>query len=240
MKYTEEEIRDFLENIPDTFEILKQGVAPELHKEYIEYSESFGRGDLSEEGTNQLSELLLTVKTPSADKKKALTILSHTGSIQAYRNIEAFSENVEDELKQWAHLAMMECRMLIESELTGKPGGFIATGLGGTEDKLRYYFLVLPLEGQQFDEIQQNVVTKEFELHAPVVNSRIETIKAAEAYIEITALIPLNIKITDFIETGIGKCNELGEFVLNHYYATNGTIPDKDEIIEIIKIVRED
>ena len=240
MKYTEEEIRDFLDNIPDTFEILTQGIAPELHKEYIKYSESFGTGDLSEEGINQLAGLLFKEKVPSTNKKKALTLLSHTGSILAYRKIEAFSENAEAGLKQWAHLAMMECRMLIESELTGKPGGFIATGLGGAEDKLRYFFLVLPLDGQQFDEIQQDVVKKEFELHAPVVNSRVETIEADGNYIEITALIPLNVKITDFIETGIGKCNELGEFVLNHYYATNGTIPDKDEIIEIIKIVRED
>lgn len=239
MRNTDEEIRQFLDNIPDRFEVLTQGISPDVHKEYIEYSESFGMGDLSEEKINHLAGLLLTNEIPLSVKKKVLTLLAHTGSIPAYRKIEAYCENAETELKQWSYLAMMECRMLIENDLTDKPMGFIATGLGGEDDKLRYYFLVLPLEGQHFNDVQQKVVKNELEIHAPMVDSCIEAIEPAENYIEITALIPMNVSIADFIEEGIRKCNELGEFVLEHYYATNGEIPDKNEIVKIIKIVRE-
>ena len=42
------EIRKFLENIPDTFDILEQGVDNQTQKEYLDYSHSFDRGELTD------------------------------------------------------------------------------------------------------------------------------------------------------------------------------------------------
>jgi hypothetical protein len=48
----------------------------------------------------------------------------------------------------------------------------------------------------------------------------------------------MDISIATFIDIGIKSCNEFGNFVLEHYYAGNTGIPDKEEIKEIIEIVR--
>jgi len=49
----------------------------------------------------------------------------------------------------------------------------------------------------------------------------------------------MDIAVGSLIETGIIKCNELGNFVFEHYYVTNQGIPDESEIKEIIKIIKE-
>ncbi len=49
----------------------------------------------------------------------------------------------------------------------------------------------------------------------------------------------MDVAVATFIETGIENCNELGNFVFEHYFVTNMNIPNKEEIEEIIKKVRE-
>jgi hypothetical protein len=240
MKDANEEIRKFLDSIPDTFEILEESIDLETQKEYMEYSESFGRGELSEKETFGLSKLLNKPEIPNKDKKKILTILAHSGSILAFREIEKFRKEQNSELKKWSGLALQECKMFLESELTGFSMGFISTGLGGLKDKLRIYFLILPLNDCFFNENQQTIIAQEFKITAKELSSDIENIDPTKEYVGITALIPLTVAVGELIESGIKKCNELGSFVFEYYYATNEKIPDQEEIKEAIRIVRSD
>ena len=65
------------------------------------------------------------------------------------------------------------------------------------------------------------------------------TINFSGKFIGLIVLVPLDVAIGTVIETGINKCNELGNFVFEHYYVTNGKIPELSEIDGIIKIVME-
>lgn len=238
MKDSSEEIRKFLENIPDTFEILEEGIDFQTQKEYIEYSDSFEKGELSEKETLGLCNLLKKNEISTKDKKKILTILAHSGTILAYREIEKFNKTQNDELKKWSALALQECKMFLESELTDFSKGFISTGLGGIKDKIRFYFLILPLYNCQFSDNQQKIIADEFNITAKEMNSTIEKIDFSNEYIGITALTPLNVAVGKLIESGIKKCNELGTFVFEYYYVTNEKLPNQEEIKEVIKIVQ--
>ncbi len=238
MKDSSEEIRRFLENIPDTFEILEEGIDYQTQKEYIEYSDSFEKGELSEKETLGLCNLLKKNEISTKDKKKILTILAHSGTILAYREIEKYNRTQNDELKQWSTLALQECKMFLESELTDFSTGFISTGLGGIKDKIRFYFLILPLNNCQFNENQQKIIADEFNITAKEMNSAIEKIDFSYEYVGITALTPLNVAVGKLIESGIEKCNELGTFVFEYYYVTNEKLSNQEEIKEVINIVR--
>ena len=130
--------------------------------------------------------------------------------------------------------------MFLESELTDLSTGFISTGLGGLINKLRYYYLILPSSEKGFDTTQNNIIKDEFNIIANELDSLIETIEYSEKFIEFKVLVPLDIAVGNLIETGINKCNELGNFVFEHYYVTNQDIPDREEIKEIIRIVRDE
>ncbi len=234
-----EEIRQFLESIPDTFQIMETGVDIQTQKEYLDYSESLDRGELSDEQTAHLGSMLWAANVPLTGKKKALTLLAHVGTVTAYRQIEKYCESGDPEAKPWAALALQECRMFLESSLLDMSVGFIASGLGGVKDKMRFYFLLLPLANARFTAAQHDIMRSELECVAGELNCSVENLYPSDTFLGFTALVPHDVAIATFIETGIQKCNQLGNFVFEHYYVTNQNIPDEAEIGEVIRKVRE-
>lgn len=240
MKDQDDDIRKFLESMPVKYELLEEGIDIETHMEYLDYSHSFGHGELTEEQTLNLGNMLVDARIKTEGKKKALGLLAHLGTITAFRQIEKYYHHPENEIRKWTALALQECKMFLESSLTDESWGFISSGLGGTDGKLRYFFLVLPLTDQSFTALQHNVINDEFILLAKELNCVIETVDHSDTCVGITVLIPMDVAIGIFIDKGIQKCNELGNFVFEYYYVTNQEIPDKQDIEEIIRKVRED
>ena len=234
-----EDIRKFLNTLPDNFDLMEQRIDPQTQKEYFDYSHSFGRGELTNTETIKLANILLDTNTKIVAKKKALTILAHLGTITAFRQIEKYCANPDSDLKQWSALALQECKMFIESSLTGHNTGFISSGLGSLNNKMRYFFLALSASGKPFTWSQKNLIKVEFTDTANELNCAVETVDYAETYIGLTVLVPMTVAVGKFIEKGIAKCNELGNYVFEHYYVTNQEIPDKSEIEGIIKKIRE-
>jgi hypothetical protein len=233
------EVKRFLESIPDNFQILEEGINIELQKEYLDYSEGFGHGQLSDEEIEKFGAILFRPDIPDEQKKKGLTILAHVGTISAYKQLNKFYQNADNELKKWSALALQECKMFLESEFLEESIGFISTGLGGTKDKLRIYFLFLPIDGNTFDNQKNKIIGNELSHVAKELNCEIENFDFQELYTGLTVLIPMDVAVATFIDRGIQCCNEFGNFILEHYYAANTEIPDEKEIEEIIKMVRE-
>ena len=139
-----EKILKFLEDIPDKLGILEEGIDERTQNEYLNYSHSFEQGELSDEETMRISDMLFSTKTPPEAKKKALTILAHLGTITAYRQIEKYYNTPGYELKPWAALALQECRMFLETSLSDESTGFISSGLGVFEEKCNTISLSCP------------------------------------------------------------------------------------------------
>ena len=239
MKDGLEDIQDFLESLPDKYNILEEGIDIQIQKAYIKHSDTFDQGVLTENETIELSNILFNENEPLDKKKGALILLAHLGTIEAFRQIEKYNNDPDNELKQWTLLSLQECKMFLESSLLDESTGFISSGLGGLANRLRYYFFVLPSTNQSFSKRQKNIIKNEFQLVCKDLNSILETINFSDSFIGLTILVPLDIAVGVIIETGISKCNELGDFVFEHYYTTNDKIPEQSEISDIIKIVRE-
>lgn len=240
MSHKNDKTKEFLLHHPEELDILEEGIDFQTQTDYLEYSHSFGRGELTEEETINLGQMLYTVQLPVEGKKKALTLLAHLGNITALRQLEKYYNNPDKELKQWAALAIQECKMFLENTLTDEMTGFISSGLGGHKNRLRFYFLVLPLEGQLFTKRQKEVIKDEFTLVANTLRSEVESFDFSDAYVGFTALLPMDIAIATFMESGIKNCNDLGEFVFEFYFAANTEIPNEAEIEKIISIIRND
>jgi len=238
MKDKDDDIKKFLESMPIKFDILEEGIDIETHMEYLDYSHSFGHGELTEEQTLNLGNMLFDARIKTDGKKKALGLLAHLGTVTAFRQMEKYYHHPENEVKKWTALALQECKMFLESSLTEQNWGFISSGLGGTEGKLRHFFLVLPLTDKQFTPIQHHIIKEEFLLIAKDLKCSIETVADSDTYVGIKVLVPMDVAVGIFIDKGIQKCNELGDFVFEDYYVTNQEIPDRQETEEIIKKVK--
>ena len=232
--------RKFIHDLPNDFEILEEGIDVQIQEEYIKYSDSFERGELTEDQTIFLGNILFDSRAEIEAKKKVLTLLAHLGTITAFRMIEKYYKNPDDKIKQWAALALQECKMFLISELTDQSAGFISSGLGGLHKRLRYYFFILPLTDRAFTKLQKDIIQKELNLVSKELNSIVESVDLSNAFVGIIVLVPLDVAVGTLIEKGINKCNELGAFVFEQYYVTNQNIPAKAEIKDIIKIVKDE
>ena len=61
-------------------------------------------------------------------------------------------------LTDWAYMALMESRIMLESELSEEKQIYISTGLGGKGRKLRFYLLLQTNENKPFLDYQRNVI----------------------------------------------------------------------------------
>ncbi len=235
MKNEDEEIQRILESVPDKFDVMNEGIDIQTQEEYIALSHSFGEGELTEQETIKLGSLLC-MTIPAEGKKRALSMLAHIGTVTAFRQIEQYNKSPDRELQKWTYLALNECRMLMENSL-GSENGLIISGMGGLGDRLRYYFLLLPLMGKSFSGLHQDIIRDEFTIVCHDFNSILETLHYSDKYVGVTILMPLDVAIGTIIDTGIKKCNELGTFVLVNYYVTNMDVPDESEIPDIIRNV---
>jgi len=233
------DIREFLDSLPDNYNILEEGIDIQIQKEYIEHTHSFDHGELTEKETLNLARALFDPNLSLNAKKKVLTLLAHLGTITAFRQIEKYYKHPDKDLKQWTALTLQECKMFLESTLTNQSTGFISSGLGGHLDKLRFYFLILPSSDRPFTTTQKHIIKEELNFVARDLNCIVESVDSSDDFAGLTILVPMDVAVGTLIETGIKKCNELGDFVFEHYYVTNQNIPDTPEINDIIKIVKE-
>ena len=74
----------YLLNHPEEFDILEEPIDYQTQSDYIEYSDTFERGELTEEETINLSNMLYGTIMSVEDKRKVLTMLAHLGSVTAF------------------------------------------------------------------------------------------------------------------------------------------------------------
>jgi hypothetical protein len=66
-----------------------------------------------------LGRTLFEPEAPRREKKKALMLLGHRGSIEAYRILKKFARNPpDDELRVWSKMAYDECKTFLATELS--------------------------------------------------------------------------------------------------------------------------
>lgn len=65
-----------------------------------------------------LGKTLFDAAAKTLDKKKALMLLGHRGSIEAYRILKRFVEQSPTGLKVWGDIAFEECKTFLATELS--------------------------------------------------------------------------------------------------------------------------
>jgi hypothetical protein len=169
------------------------------------------------------------------DKKEALVILAHDGTVESYRVIEKYLKTAEPELSDWGILALEECRVFLEGSLVDRSVGMIMTGLGGEGNRLRYFFVIRAEEGVTFAKPEKIAIKLSFEQTAKRLDSIVEEIQFHSMYVAMLVLIPLNVAVAEFAEGGIQAGNRVDDLLNPCYYVRNDRIPAKEEILRWVQ-----
>jgi hypothetical protein len=229
-----ENIRGVINSIPENFKILEETIDIEVQKEFFESTNNIiidPEKDILQEMISGLNQS----ETSVTDCKLLLQKLALIDSVEAYRAIEAYAKNPSDELKEWSILALQQSKMVLHCSLLDEQQVFISTGLGGKNDKLRY-FLIFPFNHtvKKLSKIQKETLIKELEYFLSNHNGETEYTEFYKNYATAMTLIPLKAPIPEIIREVLKECNQFGDFLSPDIMITNMKKLAHDEITQII------
>jgi hypothetical protein len=223
----------------DSFDVMEDGIDLSIQREYFNLSQTIDLDNVDYKEVLKESNKLFFENIPIETKKRILILLAHFGNAESYRTIEKYLKESEENLRDWTLLSLKECRMFLESALLEEEGGIISTGLGGKDNKFRYYSIVSSKGGLTFSETHRNTLKRGFETISQKYNSEIEEINFEPNYAMIRTLIPMDFAAGEVIEEGIRECNKVDDFLYFHYYITNVKKPINEEIIKYLEEIRQ-
>lgn len=220
------------------FHILEHRVPVELQMEYFRYSGGIRKDREKgkvEEDNYELCGMSLT--DPSIEpevKRYILALLATSRDVRAYRILEDYVQHPDEEVRDWAYMALMECRISLETVFSDEKQVYISTGLGGKGDKLRFFTLLLSKGGKPFLDYQRKEIERELAYALPQADCEIERLAVCERHVELVFLAPVRADLKKMIEGVINECNQYGNPLSDTFTITNVKELTPQEIADII------
>lgn len=210
------------------------------HLDYLHYAHDHETREYSEKEIIQIGNRIKDNGIDEKERKRMIGILAHLGTPLAYRQLEEYHHIAPEDMKVWAEMAMMECRMFLEADLKEDDVFLVAGGLGGDKKRLRYWILLLPANENGFADNIKRMIEEEAVFVAKRRNCIVEEVKHHPEYTAITVLIPLVVALDDFVGDVAAQCNPVGGNIRDEYFATNSHYPDEAELQEIFAVMNSD
>ena len=232
-----EKFQKLLRDSDGEFRILEHQVPIETQMEYFLYSGRLREllPDDADMAFDQFASVLFDSTAKIDQKKTILSALAVSKEVKAFRMLQEYVQKADKELIDWAHMALMESRVMLESELTDEKQIYISSGLGGKGNKMRFYILLLSAKGKQFVDYQKQVIEREFAFALQKDDCEIEELSIKTNYVELSILAPIQKNIKRYIKNIVSECNQYGDFIANTITITNVKKLAENEIAQIIK-----
>ncbi len=229
-----EKIQGILGGESGSLKIMEQQIDLDLQVAYYECSKKQRREE-DEQWALDHARYLDEPGYSNQVKKEILARLASIERVECYRIIEAFAQTATDTLRDWALLALHESRMLFESKFLEENQVFISTGLGGKDQKLRYFVVLIARSGMDLDKTQQKVIANEFDYILRKYDAEVEEVSFSEYMATILVLMPMNQSLKMVFREAIDECNNFGEFLNDDFIVTNVKTLSFTEIKEFLE-----
>jgi hypothetical protein len=229
-----DKIQEMLGSLQGNYNILEEQIDIDVQVEYFESSKEIKKTFNSKDALETKNDLFISEKSIE-EKKLLLSRLASIDNVEAYRVLEKYRENPDPELKDWATLAMLESRMLLESSFLDENQVFISTGMGGKGNKLRYFVVFLAKPEKILTEFCQKIMRSEMEYAFKNYGAEIEEINFSESFATVKTVIPINIQLNEIFEDAVSECNQFGDFLEMNFIVTNVKELSFQEIEQVIE-----
>ncbi len=215
-----DKIRELIGTVPGNVSIMEDNIDVDLQIEYFEYSKRLS-SEFDDNWALDQIELLKENDFPVKRKKQILARLATMEDVSAFRAIEAYANDPDKELREWSMLALLESRMHLESHFLEENQVFISTGLGGRENKLRYFVVVIARNREVLSGIHKRIIRNEFSFVLKRYDGEIEDFTSSGFLAAMTMLIPIQHPVNEIFNECIVECNQYGDFLRENCIITN-------------------
>ncbi|MDR2968450.1 MAG: hypothetical protein LBV32_02455 [Tannerellaceae bacterium] len=231
------QFRDSFNNLEGHFHILEHPVPVNRQMEYFKHSAKLRKNSsvsIAEEEIDGIFRSLEMPEVSEEEKKYSLSMLAGSKSVKAHRMLEEYVKHPDERLADWANMALMESRISLESEFSNEKQIYISTGLGGKNEKLRFFTLFVSKDKLPFKDYQRRVIDREFPYLLSHENCEIERMTVKDYHVEMLFLVPVRSDIKKILDGVIGECNQYGGFLSEMFTITNVKELTESEVEEIM------
>jgi hypothetical protein len=222
-----------LEHMKGNIHIIEAQIDVDVQMKFYSYSNNL-KDEINSSDLEKEEKLLFSEESSIEEKKHSLALISNIPDAKAYRIIEKYSAHPDEEIKDWATLALLKSRITLETDLSDEKQMVISTGLGGKDNKLRFFVLILSEGKVAFTEFQQKTIQREFPYFLEKSNCEIEDILIHENYVTLLILVPIMADLQVILDAPLAECNQYGNFLDKDYVITNVRKIPEPEIIELL------
>ncbi|MDR2805175.1 MAG: hypothetical protein LBB85_05955 [Dysgonamonadaceae bacterium] len=224
------EFQQALRGVKGNLHVLEASVPVEKQMEYFNYSEKV-REYCKDETVEEQINILHSDEASLEETKYAMTFLAISGDVKAYRALEKYSENPKNKvLSDWAVMSLLQARITLDTEFSDEKQIFIATGLGGEGNKLRFYAFFKAEGLRPFSEYQRDLIKKEIPFYIHRYQGEVEEIQIEDTYFSVAFLIDFQVDLRVMLLNAVEECNEYGNFIQTNFIVTNVKKFDQEDI----------
>jgi hypothetical protein len=154
-------------------------------------------------------------------KRRRLASLASLGSPDAIRTLQKYYETPDRNLEEWTYLALQECKLVFQATMLDHPPMFISTGLGGSDQKLRFFGAFFSQDGKPFEETRQRVISGEVEYMFEKFEGKLEFIAFSGQFVTFWGLVPIDVSLNEKVKAAIEESNFLGAGLRKDFVLTN-------------------
>ena len=125
--------------------------------------------------------------------------------------------------------------MVLESKIMDENQVFISTGLGGRDEKLRYFVVLMTRSRIDLTESQQMIIKNEFEFILKKFDAELEESHFSGSLATILMLLPMKFSLKSVFREAIDECNSYGDFLNDDFIVTNVRVLSFKEIEEFLE-----
>ena len=224
---TLKELQNSLENVRGNLHVLDVNVPVEKQMEFFRYAEGIRRDNVNDDAIDDYIRVLFSTESSHTDLKFALAFLATSGDVKAFRAIEEYNRTHSND---WAAMALLQAKIMLQSVFSDEKQIFISTGLGGKDDKLRFYAFFKSRARKHFSDFQKKLIEKEILYSLQNYQGILEEINIQENYFTLLFLINIQVNIKNMLDDAINECNQYGDFINKGFIITNVKVFSKEEI----------
>lgn len=226
---------DLKSQIQGVVKVLEQGIDPAIQLEFLQIlSDIQSDAGFTDIQTEEVFRILSERTCPINEKKKYLAHLVSLSKVESFKPLKDFSSKTRSAIKPYALFALQLINMSLMHEFSDENDAFICSGLGGKNDALRVFCMIIPHYKCPFDDKQAKLIEREFSFQGMQKGVEVSNFKFLFEYASFEILLPFTISLNDFLTPAIDECNAYGNFISPHFFATNMRIPSHTELIHII------